>query len=261
MDHISQITFSNGNQAVGIEIVAHTALYDVVGRLGLEPPRRTLVVVGGAGKMSDDEMMRARDMFENVLGPLAAAFRLVMVDGGTKAGVMQLAGEARAQQGAGFDLVGVAAIGTVVVPGRAEQPPAGAELDPHHSRFILVPGTEWGTEAPWIARIASVIADGLPSATLLINGGEIAWKDVRESVDMRRSVLVVAGSGRTADILARAVRGEQSESHVVALIATGLIKVVDPEQGHRHIAEMLADVLELPREEVRDRICHIEPLW
>lgn len=254
MAHISHITFSNGNRAVGIDIVADADLHDAVCQLGLEPPRRTLVVVGGAGKMSSAEMLDAHDMFENVLGPLAAAYHLVLVDGGTKAGVMQLAGEARARQAAGFELVGVAAVGTVVVPGRAEQPLEGAELDPHHSRFMLVPGMEWGAEAPWIARVASAIADGLPSATLLINGGEIAWQDVRESVNMQRPVIVVAGSGRTADILVRAVRGEQHESRAVELIATGLIRVVDPEHGHRHIAETLADVLELPREEVLARL-------
>jgi hypothetical protein len=76
---------------------------------------------------------------------------------------------------------------------------------PSHTHFIIVPGDEWGAESPWIAQTTSVLAGGEPSVTVLINGGEIAYADVERSVQARRRVVVVAGSGRTADAIAGAL--------------------------------------------------------
>ena len=47
-------------------------------------------------------------------------------------------------------------------------------LQKDHTHFILTPGSDWGEEAPWLSRLASVLAGDAPSLTLLINGGAIA---------------------------------------------------------------------------------------
>jgi hypothetical protein len=47
-------------------------------------------------------------------------------------------------------------------------------LQKDHTHFILTPGSDWGDEAPWLSRLASVLAGDAPSLTLLINGGAIA---------------------------------------------------------------------------------------
>src|SRR4051794_28513647 len=61
--------------------------------LGLEPPLKTLVVVGGAERMSADEMTRVRPVIE-ALGELSERVGAVVVDGGTDEGVMRLLGQA-----------------------------------------------------------------------------------------------------------------------------------------------------------------------
>ena len=86
--------------------------------LGLEPPLKTLVVVGGAERMSADEMTRARPVIE-ALGDLAKRVGAVVVDGGTDEGVMRLLGQARAR-GRSFPLIGV------VVASLAAKPPGVA---------------------------------------------------------------------------------------------------------------------------------------
>ena len=103
-----------------------------------------------------------------------------------------------------------------------------APLDSGHTHFVLVPGSTWGEEAPWIARVAGAVAGGRPSVTVLVNGGEIAWTDVAESLRARRLVLAVAGTGRTADALAEATAGRPSDPRAARLVATGLVEAVGP---------------------------------
>jgi hypothetical protein len=56
-----------------------------------------------------------------------------VIDGGTDAGVMQLIGRARAASGGRFPLIGVAAEGTVMVPGAGTSSPDATELEPNHT--------------------------------------------------------------------------------------------------------------------------------
>jgi hypothetical protein len=152
---------------------------------------------------------------------------VVVVDGGTDAGVMHLIGRARSSAGATFPLVGVAAAQLVSFPGNRPASDDAWSLDAHHSHFVLVPGAEWGAESTWITRVASDLAAGSPSVTLLVNGGEIAYTDAEHSLDAGRPVLAIAGSGRTADQVASAVRGGPADQRAVRLAGTGLIEAVD----------------------------------
>ena len=130
-----------------------------------------------------------------VLNQLAA----VVVDGGTNAGVMRAVGRARAASRGRFPLVGVAAEGTVIVPGGQRPDMAdAAELEPNHTHIVLVPGSAWGDESPWLGVVADTVADGAPTATLLVNGGEITYADAAESLEHGRPLAVSAGTTRAS---------------------------------------------------------------
>ena len=131
-----------------------------------------------------------------------------VIDGATDAGVMQLIGRP-AGSGVGFPLIGVAAIGNVAVPGRGRARRRRAE--PNHSHFVLVAGEGWG-ETPWIARLASALAAGEASVTLVVNGGEISWADLSESIAEGRAIVAVAGSGGTADAVVAHLPGPRRTS-------------------------------------------------
>ena len=171
--------------------------------------------------------------------------RAAAIDGGTCSGVMRLLGEARSSARSDFPLIGVAAAGTVTLPGG--QPPRddAAPLDPDHTHFVLVPGDEWGAEAHWIAQVATDLAGIRPSATVLVNGGEIAYSDVERSLDAGRPVLTVAGSGRTADQLAAAVHGRPADERAVALVKPGLVQAV-PADDQGRLASVLSAILTGP---------------
>lgn len=93
--------------------------------------------------------------------------------------------------------------------------------------ILLVPGSNWGDESAWIAEVATQLALGKPSVTVLINGGEVTWEDARQSVRAGRLLITVAGSGRTADLIAAGLRGDSSDERAKELIASGLVQLVD----------------------------------
>lgn len=209
--------------------------------LGIMPGRPVLVLVGGAGGMSSGQltaMTRAIGRIIPALGDWGAA----VVDGGTDAGVMRVIGQARDSAGASFPLVGVAAEGTVIVPGRRPAPHA-APLDPRHSQVILVPGDAWGDESPWISLVAAAIAGGRPSLTLVVNGGAITYDDIEHSLRDGRPVLVLAGSGRTADAIASAAAGADGDPRAARAAAspgTTVVPLGDPAALRSSIGSVLA---------------------
>lgn len=218
-----------------LRIDSPIALPDALDALGLET-RPTLVIIGGASKLSDADFSRVKRLFTAVLGPLAEARQLNVVDGGTDAGVMRLIGQARGAVDGTFPLIGVAPVGLVDLPEQqlnGKVPAEASPLEPHHTHCLLVPGNEWGDESVWLAMVATHLAGSRGSAAVLINGGEITWKDAAANASAGRDILVVAGSGRTADLIVAAHRGATSDPRATSLVASNHIQVIDlnhPEQ-------------------------------
>jgi hypothetical protein len=229
------IGFQGGQTVTAVRVDQPSDLSAALAGLGLHAPRLVVVLIGGAGLMDAGDLDRLRPLFERGLVPVAERLGAVVIDGGTDAGVMYLIGRARTRAEATFPLVGVPAAGTVRFPGKhpgaRRHWPLRARrrwpLDAHHPYFVLVPGAEFGDEAPWIARVATELAGGWPSVTVLVNGGEIAYLDMECSLHAGRPVLAIAGSGRTADQLATAVRGGPADERAIRLAASGLVEAVD----------------------------------
>jgi SLOG in TRPM, prokaryote len=148
-------------------------------------------------------------------------------------------GEARWKTAATFPLIGVAPVGLATLPNQEATDNDASPLEPQHTHFLLVPGSQWGDESVWIAEIASALSGGYPSVTILMNGGEITWRDAEQSVAAKRSIVAIAGSGRTADILVAALKGTVKDDRAPALVASGLLQSVDLDDS-----EKLARVLE-----------------
>lgn len=189
--------------------------------LGLTSPRPVLVLVGGAANIDPAVADGLLVLFER-LAPRLDALGVTLVDGGTAFGVMALMGRARRQTGARFPLVGVAARGTVALatlpsqalssvltglkPNQQWSAPAAsgeaAQLDQNHSHFLLVPGEHWGDESEWIMATAACLAAGHPFLTLVAGGGRITRLDVTLALKAGLGVVVLAGTGGVADLLA-----------------------------------------------------------
>lgn len=208
------LSFANGltAQAIVMQAGMQTSAQLARGlrKIGLQQVQPVLVVIGGASHLSDADYQKLEDLFTNLVAPLAEELGLVVIDGGTDAGVMQLMGRARAKIQGTFPLVGIAPAGKVQLPDAVLS--EGHPLEPHHTHFVLVPGEKWGDESPWLAEIASVLSESAPSITLLLNGGSISLKDVQESIEEQRLVVVISGTGRLADRIATAIQNPCSLS-------------------------------------------------
>jgi hypothetical protein len=191
--------------------------------VGVHRPCPVLVLVGGAGGMDERDQRALDEILRIVVVPLLTEHAATLVDGGTDSGIMRVVGRAGELA---IPLVGVAAEGTVVVPGGAPAVDDPAELEPHHTHVVLVPGTHWGDESPWLADVADVIAGRHPSFTLVVNGGGITYDDVARSIGRGRPVVVLAGTGRAADEIAAARAGRPADPRATAVSASALVRVV-----------------------------------
>jgi hypothetical protein len=162
---------------------------------------------GGASKMSSESERALLDLFGGLTMLAAEGLRLGVGDGGTQAGIMQAAGNARAKSKAPFPLLGVS-------PAR-EIPPGGTTpVDPNHSAIIAVDNPDWdgtngyfGSETGAMYKVFARLAEGKPSVTVVANGGAITLAEVDENIRAARPMLLVSGSGRAADVLGSMLGG------------------------------------------------------
>jgi hypothetical protein len=174
--------------------------------MGLAETRMTLVIVGGASGLDNDQQTQLDGLFNRVLAPLAEEMQLYVVDGGTDAGVMRLMGQARTAIKGTFPLIGVAPQALVDLPDRPSDHPDASTLEPNHTHCVLVPGQKWGDESPWISEIATQLSGEFESMTILINGGSVTVQDAYASVKAGREIVIIAGIGRVADDIVEALR-------------------------------------------------------
>ncbi|WP_433262355.1 hypothetical protein ACQPZF_29225 [Actinosynnema sp. CS-041913] len=170
--------------------------------------RPVLVLVGGADGMAAEHLAAFGAVLRDLV-PLLDALGAVVVDGGTDVGVSRAMGLARAAGGGRFRLIGVVADGV------------SAEFEPNHTDIVLVPGDRWGDEAPWLAEVAGLVAGSRTSVTVLVNGGEITFDDAALSLARERPLVVVRGTGRTADAIAAGT--EPRAARISASPLTGVV--------------------------------------
>ncbi|MEU4740776.1 hypothetical protein AB0G02_09955 [Actinosynnema sp. NPDC023658] len=192
---------------------------------GLPLDRPVLVLVGGAARM-DRADVEALALVLRDLVPLLDECGAAVVDGGTDVGVMRAAGLARAAAGGAFPLIGVA----------AEVAADVAAFEPNHTHLVLVPGGTWGDESPWLAEVAGVVAGSRPSLTVLVNGGAISFEDAEHSLGHNRPLVVLRGSGRTADAIA-----EGADERSTAIVTSPLTTVLGYDELPAHVDRVLRD--------------------
>lgn len=186
--------------------------------LGLDREQPVIVIVGGAGGMTNEDVAKVQTFFENYLIPFAAKKNAAIIDGGTNSGVMAAIGLARKLTGANLPLIGVVARNIENIE---------TMLEVNHTHFIFCPGDKWGDESEWIAAAASALSGSQPSVTIMINGGKIAWKDAHVNIRYGRPVLVAEGSGRTADVIATTSTGNAFDPDAIAILRTGKAHVAN----------------------------------
>jgi hypothetical protein len=187
-----QISLKSDVNVRAANITEDREIQEALTQLEIPHPKPVIVLVGGAsgiGWLDKFPMSRAI----RIIAKLAEETGSVVVDGGTQAGIMKEMGLQRKRNKFTFPLIGV------VFDRLLMQQDPRSILDPNHTNFFLIPGENWGDESAWISKIATAIAGGQKSITVLVNGGEISKSDVEYSLLEDRPTYVMRGTGRLAD--------------------------------------------------------------
>ncbi|HKI55369.1 MAG TPA: hypothetical protein VJ987_14690 [Anaerolineales bacterium] len=189
---IRQISLKHGVTVGAANISDNSEIQDALTALEIPHPMTAIVLVGGAGGIeSTDEFPMKKAI--NIIARLAEETQSVIVDGGTQAGIMMEIGEQRKKNNYTFPLIGVVFDNLVI-----EEDPKSI-LDQNHTHFFLIPGSDWGDESGWIAKIATAVAGDENSITILVNGGNISRTDVEYGLLENRPAYIMRGTGRLAD--------------------------------------------------------------
>ena len=181
-------------------------LAQAISELGLEDQHPVIVLIGGG--IDKREALPTRQAILSV-SKIAESMNAVIVCGGTDMGVMAEIGQMRWRKSYHYPLVGVAPEALVTWPGGPRSTKflwwgkKRWQLEPHYSHFILVPGSQFGDESPWIVDTATILSKGNRSVTVLINGGEVSRKDIELSLEQGRPVIALSRTGRLADEFSR----------------------------------------------------------
>jgi uridylate kinase len=181
-------------------------LAQAVSELGLKDTYPVIVLIGGG--MEEQQAAVTQRAMQAISG-VADEMGAIGICGGTDMKIMAEIGRIRSRNGYKFPWVGIAPEELVTWPGG---PHSGkflgwgekrSQLEPHYSHFILVPGSQFGDESPWIADAATALSKDHTSVTILIGGGEVSRKDIELSLEMGRPVIALSRTGHLADELGR----------------------------------------------------------
>lgn len=196
------INFENNRAATAVFPPASAKAEDIIAALGLADHKAVLLVIGGADSIDAKLKPRLTQLFGRGIARAAANIGAVIIDGGTKAGVMEMMGQGVADRGFNSSLVGVAPRGLVAYPGSTGT--GQVPLDSNHTHFVLVDGDAWGSETSTIFQLVAQLRKKVPAVALLAGGGDTTRNEVLQAVRQSLSLIVVEGSGGLADELAAA---------------------------------------------------------
>ena len=234
------VAFPNRHSALVLRPTANDTVQDIAGTLGLPAYQAVILFIGGANNIDKAVIPSLTQLIGRGIARAAIEVNAVILDGGTKAGVMELMGQGVAACGYRSPLIGVA-------PAAKVKDPSGVQLDPDHSHFVLVEGQEWGDETTTLLDLTTVLArqsprqvgqnDKIPALVIVAAGGAITRNEVLLAVRQKLPIIIIQGSGGLADEIVAAIQKKDSlpEDPVLAeIVADGHIQLhqlIDPVKG------------------------------
>ena len=188
-----------------------------------------IVLIGGG--VEEQQAAVTRRAIQTI-SRIAEDMNTVVICGGTDMGIMAEIGQMRWENRYKFPLVGIAPEKLVTWPGGPRSTKflwwgkQRWQLESHYSHFILVPGSQFGDESPWIVDTANILSKDRRSVTILINGGEVSRKDIELSLENGRPVIALSRTGRLADEIARQPNRHKLITVVPANAEQQIIEVV-----------------------------------
>jgi hypothetical protein len=216
------IQFPNNTRALAILPTAKNKAEDLVATLDLPAYQAVILLVGGAESLDEKLLPQLAPLFGRGIARAAREANAVILDSGTRSGVMALMGEGVASYGYQSPLIGVAPKNKISY---SDNPANGTPLDPNHTHFVLTEGAEWGSETPVLLNLVRVLTNRqqaaevlegkakkngaralgpVPAVAILAGGGANARGEVLRATRLNLPLIVIEGSGGLADEIAGA---------------------------------------------------------
>ena len=195
-----------GQQSLCVFPNNRSELAQAISELHLNGNSPVIVLIGGE---IDEKEAEATHRAIHTISKAATDMKALVICGGTDSGVMSQISQTRSQEHQTYPLIGITPEALATWPGGPRSTNflwwgrKRRQLDPNYSHFILVPGSDFGDESPWIVDAATILSKGHRSVTILINGSEVSRKDIELSLENERPVIALSRTGRLADELSR----------------------------------------------------------
>ena len=165
-------------------------------QLDLPARTTTLVINGGTSDDPDFPVAAVTQALRVVVGELVRHEGPVIISGGTQAGLFSLLGDVVEELGFAGPVIGV-------VPSGKINTPDGTPLERHHTFVLLVNGETWGDETPTMLELCRKLGRRGRVVALIAGGGRQTLVEIDGHRADRRPVIILVGTKRIADDLAR----------------------------------------------------------
>eukprot|EP00753_Platysulcus_tardus_P011971 PLAT3327.5.p1 GENE.PLAT3327.5~~PLAT3327.5.p1 ORF type:complete len:1805 (+),score=909.40 PLAT3327.5:47-5416(+) len=183
--------------------VDDTPVEEIVERLALSEHDCMVAVFGGASRLHMMLIPALQALVREGIVTFAGNNNALLMSGGTDSGIMRELGKAAGRSDSRLQLLGVCPAGLAVWPGGPERDGDSCALEQNHTDFVLPDSASWGGETDTMFAIFRHLSKRLPSVAVLCNGGEISKSEAWHVTQAGVPLVVIEGSGRTADAIAR----------------------------------------------------------
>jgi hypothetical protein len=237
------IVLPNGKDATAIFPSTKDNAKTIIDALELKSYKAIILILGGADNINTELVPKLNQLFGRGIAKAAGETEAIIIDGGTKAGVMAMIGDGVNSREYMTQLIGVAPLSKINYSDNNSID--GVSLEPNHSHFILVEGKEWGSETGTIFNLIKVLsgqsqidngteretksslknnASKIPVVAILASGGMTTKNEVLFAVRQNIPLIVVQGSGGFADEISQAWEKKETppdDSMMAEIIADG----------------------------------------
>lgn len=188
--------------ALGLQVSVWTRLMT---RLGLKPRQKLIVLNGGTAKLEPEVASQLGEVLIDGLAQMAASENIMFITGGTNAGVFNLLGQGLQKWKHDTPCIGVF---VKQLACEQENQVDKAQLESHHSHFVMVDGTKWGDERDIMYKLIGYMANYMTVLNVYAGGGELTIREMQAAVEQDCKMLLIGGSGRATDKVLAAHQGQ-----------------------------------------------------
>lgn len=239
---VETIRFANEQEALLAHVDQNTPAEAIIDALKLPQPRALICLNGGTAELGVALQAALHRLMVDGLARAACENSIMLVTGGTDAGIFSLLGAGLEKWKPQAPCLGVVPSKPVTWPGRA----GGGEtqLEPHHSHFLVVDGDSWGDETRTMYSVVQSLSRNCPSLAVFAGGGDITLREMQVNVEQGREMVLIAGSGRNTDAVLEARAASTSSSQALQEIASkGRIIRFEIDESPEKFARLIASVI------------------